>query len=72
VDIVLFDDVVLDGPGHLRIPRPELDQPFVLVPMCDIAPAVRNPASGRTLAEMLEEQGPSSGLTRLPIDLEAG
>ena len=72
LDIVLFDDIVLDGPGHLRIPRPELDQPFVLVPLCDIASDVRDPVSGRTLAEMLEAQGPTSGLTRLPLDLEEG
>ena len=72
VDIVLFDEIMLDGPGHLRIPRPELDQPFVLVPLCDIAPTVRDPVSGRTLAEMLEAQGPTSGLMRLSLDLEAG
>jgi 2-amino-4-hydroxy-6-hydroxymethyldihydropteridine diphosphokinase len=72
VDIVLFDDIILDGPGHLRIPRPELNQPFVLVPLCDIAPAMRDPVSGRTLAEMLEATGPTSGLTRVPLNLEAG
>jgi 2-amino-4-hydroxy-6-hydroxymethyldihydropteridine diphosphokinase len=53
VDIVLFDDLVLDGPGHLRIPRPELREAFVLKPLADIAPDVRDPVSGSTLAEIL-------------------
>jgi 2-amino-4-hydroxy-6-hydroxymethyldihydropteridine diphosphokinase len=52
VDIVLFDDLVVDGPGHLRIPRPELKEAFVLQPLSDIAPGVRDPVTGRTLAEL--------------------
>jgi 2-amino-4-hydroxy-6-hydroxymethyldihydropteridine diphosphokinase len=52
VDIVLYDDLVLDGPGHLEIPRKELAQAFVLKPLADIAPAVREPRSGRSLAEL--------------------
>ena len=28
VDIVLFDDRIIEGPGHLRIPRPELREAF--------------------------------------------
>jgi len=71
VDIVLFDDLVVDGPGHLRIPRPELNEPFVLVPLCDIAPDVRDPVSRRSLAELLKEQGESAGLERVPTDLES-
>ena len=52
VDIVLFDDLVVDGPGHLRIPRPELKEAFVLRPLSDIASGVRDPVTGRTLAEL--------------------
>jgi 2-amino-4-hydroxy-6-hydroxymethyldihydropteridine diphosphokinase len=52
VDIVLFDDLLVDGPGHLRIPRPELKEAFVLRPLSDIAPGVRDPTTGRTLAEL--------------------
>jgi 2-amino-4-hydroxy-6-hydroxymethyldihydropteridine diphosphokinase len=70
VDIVLFDDLVLDGPGHLRIPRPELTQPFVLKPLCDIAPELRDPTSGRMLSGLMAEQGPASGLEVLPISFE--
>jgi 2-amino-4-hydroxy-6-hydroxymethyldihydropteridine diphosphokinase len=53
VDIVLFGDRVVRGPGHLEIPRAELSEAFVLVPLADIAPDARDPASGRTVAELL-------------------
>jgi 2-amino-4-hydroxy-6-hydroxymethyldihydropteridine diphosphokinase len=52
IDIVLYDDLVLDGPGHLRLPRDELRHAFVLKPLAEIAPEVRDPASGGTLAEL--------------------
>lgn len=52
IDIVLFDDRQLEGPGHLRLPRPELRHVFVLKPLVDIAPDVVVPGDGRTLAQM--------------------
>lgn len=52
VDIVLYDDLRLTGPGNLRLPRPELAEAFVLRPLAEIAPDVVDPASGRSLAEL--------------------
>lgn len=52
IDIVFYDDLVLDGPGHLRIPRPELAHAFVLKPLADLAPAFRDPVTGSTLTEL--------------------
>jgi 2-amino-4-hydroxy-6-hydroxymethyldihydropteridine diphosphokinase len=52
VDIVLYDDLVTQGPGHLDIPRKELKHAFVLKPVTDIAPQLRHPVSGRTMAEL--------------------
>ncbi|MDF3982720.1 2-amino-4-hydroxy-6-hydroxymethyldihydropteridine diphosphokinase [Luteibacter sp. PPL201] len=52
VDIVLYDDLVRQGAGHLELPRGELRHAFVLRPMADIAPDVRHPVDGRTLGEL--------------------
>lgn len=52
VDIVLYDDLVLNGEGHLEIPRGELRHAFVLKPMADIAPTLRHPVNGRTMADL--------------------
>ncbi|MEO8986759.1 MAG: 2-amino-4-hydroxy-6-hydroxymethyldihydropteridine diphosphokinase [Rhodanobacter sp.] len=52
VDIVFYDDQVLDGPGHLQIPRNELQYAFVLRPISDIAPDFRHPVSGVSMAEL--------------------
>jgi 2-amino-4-hydroxy-6-hydroxymethyldihydropteridine diphosphokinase len=52
IDIVFYDALVFRGPGNLQVPRPELQHAFVLKPLADLAPAFRDPASGRTLAEL--------------------
>jgi 2-amino-4-hydroxy-6-hydroxymethyldihydropteridine diphosphokinase len=52
VDIVLYDDLVAQGPGHLDIPRKELKHAFVLKPIADIAPDIRHPISGKTMREL--------------------
>lgn len=50
IDVVLYDDLVMSGPGNLRLPRPELRHAFVLRPLAEIAPDMVVPGSGRTLA----------------------
>lgn len=70
VDIVLFDHRIVRGPGHLEIPRPELAEPFVLVPLADIAPHAREPVSGCSVAELLAALSPRPRLE--PVSLEIG
>lgn len=52
LDLVFYDDLVLKGPGHLELPRPELQHAFVLKPLVDVAPDFRDPRTQRTLAEL--------------------
>jgi 2-amino-4-hydroxy-6-hydroxymethyldihydropteridine diphosphokinase len=54
IDIVLFDDRVLEGRGNLRIPRPELKHAFVLRPLAEIAPDVVVPGTQLALGRLWE------------------
>jgi len=52
IDIVFYDALVLEGPGHLQLPRDELRHAFVLRPLAELAPDFVDPRSGRTLAAL--------------------
>ena len=51
IDLLLYDDLILDEPT-LRLPRTDiLDYSFVLRPIAELAPDRVHPETGRTLAE---------------------
>ena len=53
LDLVLFGDQVVDQPG-LIVPHPRFrDRKFVLEPLAEIAPDLRDPVTGKTMVELL-------------------
>ena len=53
LDLLFYGDTIIDEPG-LIIPHPRLrERRFVLEPLASIAPAMRDPISGRTVVELL-------------------
>ncbi len=59
LDILLYDGLILSEPG-LEIPHPRLAQrAFVLVPLNEIAPDLRDPRTGVTVSQLLLSGFPS-------------
>jgi 2-amino-4-hydroxy-6-hydroxymethyldihydropteridine diphosphokinase len=55
IDILLFDDLILDSPD-VTIPHPAMQKRrFVLEPLAEIAAEARHPGVKKTIRELLEE-----------------
>ena len=55
LDILFYDDLILDEPG-LAIPHPRLhERSFVLVPLENIAPCLVHPVLNQTIHELLQK-----------------
>ncbi len=68
IDLLLYDDWILED-GRLVLPRPEIvTQAFVLVPLVDLAPALIHPVLKRPLSALLAalDYDPAS-LERVPL-----
>jgi 2-amino-4-hydroxy-6-hydroxymethyldihydropteridine diphosphokinase len=64
LDLLLYDDVILDQAG-LTIPHPGIgERPFVWVPLLELDPELRDPRSGVALAATLSRTTPA-GLRRV-------
>ena len=57
LDVILFGDAIVEEPG-LQVPHPRFrERRFVLQPLAEVAPDLRDPVSGKTIAELLAAVG---------------
>ena len=55
LDMILYENLILDTPD-LQIPHPRMrERAFVLVPLAEIAPHWIEPVSGKTIIKLLKE-----------------
>jgi 2-amino-4-hydroxy-6-hydroxymethyldihydropteridine diphosphokinase len=64
LDLLLFDDVILETP-ELTLPHPRMVQrAFVLIPLAEIAADWREPMTGRSIRDLVGQVDPV-GVCRL-------
>jgi 2-amino-4-hydroxy-6-hydroxymethyldihydropteridine diphosphokinase len=64
LDLLLFEDLILDTP-NLQLPHPRMqERAFVLVPLAEIAPNWIEPVSGKAIAQLVQTVD-CSGVHRL-------
>ena len=65
IDILFYDDLVMDQ-DTLKIPHPLIqDRAFVLVPVNEIAPDLLHPVFGKTIHELLLDCPDNKGVRKL-------
>lgn len=66
IDLLLYDDLILDTPD-LQLPHPRMsERAFVLVPLAEIAPHWIEPVSGKAIAQLVQAVD-CSGVKKLEI-----
>ena len=72
LDILLYDDRVVDAP-ELKVPHPRLaERAFVLVPLAELAPELRHPLLGKTIKELQASVGEEGVRIIAPAGWEKG
>ncbi len=65
IDILFYNEEVIHT-GSLNVPHPELgNRRFALVPLCEIAPGIVHPITGKKASDMLTECEDSLNVCRI-------
>lgn len=65
IDLLFYDQEVLDTP-ELQLPHPGIPhRKFTLLPLCEVAPDFVHPVSGKTIRTLLEECTDPLGVERV-------
>jgi 2-amino-4-hydroxy-6-hydroxymethyldihydropteridine diphosphokinase len=71
LDLLSYGDTVMNEP-ELTLPHPRLmERPFMLAPLCEVAPDWRHPLTGRGACEAFQGL-PGAGVSRTGLDWTSG